>query len=124
MFFAGATKNCKSLLDNLRLNVHGTCCRLRASRILLVGISGLGAEICKNLVLSGVKSVTIVDPSPLTEDDLVSQFLAPRQDLGKNVSSFVKVEECKVLLCLVMLILSASLPYLMWHCALIIKAVE
>ena len=60
--------------------------RLRASRVLLVGIKGLGAEICKNLVLSGVKSVTIVDPDPVTEEDFVSQFLVQRQDLGKNVS--------------------------------------
>lgn len=60
--------------------------RLRSSCVLLVGIKGLGAEICKNLVLSGVKSVTIVDPSPVTEQDFVSQFLVQRQDLGKNVS--------------------------------------
>lgn len=58
--------------------------RLRASRVLLVGIKGLGAEICKNLVLSGVKSVTIVDPDPVNEEDFVSQFLVQRQDLGKN----------------------------------------
>ena len=53
---------------------------------MLVGIKGLGAEICKNLVLSGVKSVTIVDPDPVNEEDFVSQFLVQRQDLGKNVS--------------------------------------
>lgn len=58
--------------------------RLRASRVLLVGIRGLGAEVCKNLVLSGVKSVTIVDPHPVNEEDFVSQFLVQRQDLGKN----------------------------------------
>lgn len=58
--------------------------RLRASCVLLVGMKGLGAEICKNLVLSGVKSVTIVDPSPVNEQDFVSQFLVQRQDLGKN----------------------------------------
>ena len=53
---------------------------------MLVGIKGLGAEICKNLVLSGVKSVTIADPHPVNEEDFVSQFLVQRQDLGKNVS--------------------------------------
>ncbi|KAJ7373165.1 SUMO-activating enzyme subunit 1 [Desmophyllum pertusum] len=59
--------------------------RLRASCVLLVGIKGLGAEICKNLVLSGVKSVTIVDPNPVNEQDFVSQFLVQRQDIGKNI---------------------------------------
>ena len=63
--------------------------RLRASRVLLVGIRGLGAEICKNLVLSGVKSVTIVDPNPVNEQDFLSQFLVQRQDLGKNVSQLM-----------------------------------
>ena len=63
--------------------------RLRSSRVLLVGIKGLGAEICKNLVLSGVKSVTIVDPNPVNEQDFLSQFLVQRQDLGKNVSQFM-----------------------------------
>lgn len=58
--------------------------RLRASRVLLVGIRGIGAEICKNLVLSGVKSFTIVDPNPVNEQDFLSQFLVQRQDLGKN----------------------------------------
>ena len=63
--------------------------RLRASCVLLVGIKGLGAEICKNLVLSGVKSVTIVDPNPVDEQDFASQFLVQRQDLGKNVSGTI-----------------------------------
>lgn len=53
-------------------------------------MKGLGAEICKNLVLSGVKSVTIVDPSPVNEQDFVSQFLVQRQDLGKNVSHIIR----------------------------------
>ena len=36
-------------------------CRLRAARVLLVGIGGLGAEVAKNIVLSGIKSLTILD---------------------------------------------------------------
>ena len=39
-------------------------------------------------MLSGVKSLTIVDPHPVNEEDFVSQFLVQRQDLGKNVSVF------------------------------------
>ncbi|PFX20717.1 SUMO-activating enzyme subunit 1 [Stylophora pistillata] len=58
--------------------------RLRASRVLLVGMRGIGAEICKNLVLSGVKSLTIGDSNPVNEQDFLSQFLVQRQDLGKN----------------------------------------
>ena len=94
-------QNAKSIVE-VRFKPHHCCSkkwvefwwvvfllsRLRASRVLLVGIKGLGAEICKNLVLSGVKSLTIVDPHPVNEEDFVSQFLVQRQDLGKNVSVF------------------------------------
>lgn len=60
--------------------------RLRASRVLLVGIKGIGAEICKNLVLSGVKSITLMDFGQVDEQDFVAQFLVQREDLGKSVS--------------------------------------
>lgn len=58
--------------------------RLRASRVLLVGIKGIGAEICKNLVLSGVKSLTLMDSGQVDEQDFVAQFFVQREDLGKN----------------------------------------
>uniref|UniRef100_A0A8C3CTE3 SUMO1 activating enzyme subunit 1 n=1 Tax=Cairina moschata TaxID=8855 RepID=A0A8C3CTE3_CAIMO len=35
--------------------------RLRASRVLLVGLKGLGAEVAKNLILAGVKALTLLD---------------------------------------------------------------
>nr|XP_015196150.1 PREDICTED: SUMO-activating enzyme subunit 1 [Lepisosteus oculatus] len=35
--------------------------RLRASRVLLVGMRGLGAEVAKNLILAGVKGLTMLD---------------------------------------------------------------
>uniref|UniRef100_A0A8C8EUR7 THIF-type NAD/FAD binding fold domain-containing protein n=1 Tax=Oncorhynchus tshawytscha TaxID=74940 RepID=A0A8C8EUR7_ONCTS len=35
--------------------------RLRGSRVLLVGLRGLGAEVAKNLILAGVKGLTLLD---------------------------------------------------------------
>ncbi|XP_055640872.1 SUMO-activating enzyme subunit 1 [Toxorhynchites rutilus septentrionalis] len=58
--------------------------RLRSARILIAGINGLGAEIAKNIILSGVKSVTLLDDQNVKEDDFCSQFLAPRSSLGTN----------------------------------------
>ncbi|XP_058448243.1 SUMO-activating enzyme subunit 1 [Malaya genurostris] len=58
--------------------------RLRAARILIAGVNGLGAEIAKNIVLSGVKSVTLLDSKVVDESDFCSQFLAPHSSLGKN----------------------------------------
>uniref|UniRef100_A0A3Q2Q788 SUMO1 activating enzyme subunit 1 n=1 Tax=Fundulus heteroclitus TaxID=8078 RepID=A0A3Q2Q788_FUNHE len=35
--------------------------RLRGSRVLLAGLGGLGAELAKNLILAGVKGLTLLD---------------------------------------------------------------
>ncbi|XP_017026903.1 SUMO-activating enzyme subunit 1 [Drosophila kikkawai] len=58
--------------------------RLRTSKILIAGLSGLGAEITKNIILSGVNSVKLLDDKPVTEADFCSQFLAARESLGSN----------------------------------------
>lgn len=58
--------------------------RLRKARVLLVGMSSLGNEICKNILLAGIKHLTILDDKPLTENDFDSQFFSPQEDIGKN----------------------------------------
>jgi ubiquitin-activating enzyme E1 len=54
-----------------------------ACDVLLVGLSGLGLEIAKNLVLSGIRSLTILDDSPIEWSDLSSLFYASSSDVGK-----------------------------------------
>ncbi|XP_025089996.1 SUMO-activating enzyme subunit 1-like [Pomacea canaliculata] len=58
--------------------------RLRAASILLIGLRGLGAEIAKNIVLAGVKSLTLLDSTKADEDDTASQFLIPHSEIGQN----------------------------------------
>jgi len=58
--------------------------RLRASRVCILGVGGLGAEIAKNLVLAGVNQLAMVDSEKVSEEDATSQFLAPRDTVGKN----------------------------------------
>jgi len=58
--------------------------RLRAARLCLIGMRGLGCEVAKNLVLSGINSMMLVDSSVVTEEDATSQFLAPRDKIGEN----------------------------------------
>lgn len=66
----------------LNFNYHS---RLRAARILISGLNGLGAEITKNIVLAGVKSVVLLDDKNVTEADGFSQFLVPiTESQGKN----------------------------------------
>jgi ubiquitin-like 1-activating enzyme E1 A len=58
--------------------------RLRAARVLLIGVGGLGAEVAKNIVLAGVKSVTLLDAAEVTVRDSCCQFLVNRSDIGQN----------------------------------------
>lgn len=47
--------------------------RLAHSDVLVSGLGGLGVEIAKNVILGGVKSVTLHDEVPCTINDLSSQ---------------------------------------------------
>ncbi len=50
----------------------GNLKKLMGLKVLVSGISGLGAEIAKNLILTGVGSVTIHDTKKVTWGDLSS----------------------------------------------------
>lgn len=58
--------------------------RLRGSRVLLAGLGGLGAEVAKNLILAGVKGLTLLDHEKVTEDSCRAQFLVPVTAQGQN----------------------------------------
>lgn len=58
--------------------------RLRNARVLIIGLDGLGAEIVKNLVLSGVKSLLMLDDKKSTSQETSSQFLIPADKVGQN----------------------------------------
>ena len=49
--------------------------RLRASRVLLIGLGGLGAEVCKDIVLAGIKSLTIIDNENKSDANIGNRFL-------------------------------------------------
>ena len=56
--------------------------RLQQARVLVVGMGGLAAELCKNLVLAGVGGLTMMDDTIATEEDLTAQFLIDAADVG------------------------------------------
>lgn len=58
--------------------------KLRNAKVLVIGMDGLGAEIVKNIVLSGVKSVKMLDDKVATEKDLRNQFFIPPTSIGEN----------------------------------------
>ncbi|XP_056849073.1 SUMO-activating enzyme subunit 1A-like [Raphanus sativus] len=51
--------------------------RLTKSHILVSGIKGTVAEFCKNIVLAGVGSVTLMDDRLVNEEPLNANFLIP-----------------------------------------------
>ncbi|ALC40477.1 Aos1, partial [Drosophila busckii] len=63
---------------------HDAMRRMANSDILLCGLGGLGLEIAKNVILGGVKSITLHDTATCTLNDLASQFYLTQADVGKN----------------------------------------
>ncbi|CAH1797332.1 unnamed protein product [Owenia fusiformis] len=55
--------------------------RMARSNVLLSGLGGLGVEIAKNLVLAGIKSLTILDDKKARYSDLGTQFFLHESDV-------------------------------------------
>ncbi|KAI8989381.1 ubiquitin-activating emzyme E1 [Pilobolus umbonatus] len=62
---------------------HEAMKKMAIAHVLIVGMKGLGVEIAKNVILAGVKSVTIWDPSPVEISDLSAQFYLTEADIGQ-----------------------------------------
>jgi ubiquitin-activating enzyme E1 len=58
--------------------------RMQQSNVAIIGLTGLGVEIAKNVILTGVKSVTLYDEELVQYSDLSSQFYLSEQHIGKN----------------------------------------
>ncbi|CBZ34267.1 ubiquitin-activating enzyme e1, putative [Leishmania donovani] len=54
-----------------------------STHVLVVGATGLSAEIIKNVVLTGVKSVKVLDDAVVTIEDLGTNFFLRPDDVGK-----------------------------------------
>jgi ubiquitin-activating enzyme E1 len=63
---------------------HNAMRRMQNADVLLSGLGGLGVEIAKNVILGGVKSLTLHDDKNTTIKDLSSQFYLNKCSIGKN----------------------------------------
>ncbi|CAG8452464.1 12540_t:CDS:10 [Ambispora gerdemannii] len=63
---------------------HDAMKKMGTSNVLIVGLKGLGVEIAKNIILAGVKSVTLYDPEPVKICDLSTQFYLREEDIDKS----------------------------------------
>ena len=69
--------------------------KLQNLKILIIGMRGLGVEIAKNIILSGVKEVKILDQNITQIEDLGSNFFLSEENLGKprDISCLLKLKE-------------------------------
>ncbi|KOB72298.1 Ubiquitin-like modifier-activating enzyme 1, partial [Operophtera brumata] len=63
---------------------HDAMRRMASSDVLISGLGGLGVEVAKNVILGGVKSVTLHDDKTCSIFDLSSQFYLSESLIGKN----------------------------------------
>jgi ubiquitin-activating enzyme E1 len=63
---------------------RGAMKKLFATKVLISGINGLGAEIAKNVILANVNSMTLHDTKNTTHADLNSHFYLSESDIGEN----------------------------------------
>ncbi|KAG0139154.1 hypothetical protein CROQUDRAFT_111731 [Cronartium quercuum f. sp. fusiforme G11] len=57
--------------------------RMRRSSVLMINFTGITSESCKNIVLAGVGSITILDDQLVTVQDLGAGFFFRDDDIGK-----------------------------------------
>ncbi|XP_066918728.1 ubiquitin-like modifier-activating enzyme 6 [Clytia hemisphaerica] len=61
----------------------GAMHKLSKANVLIIGLGGVGVEVAKNVILAGVKSVTLLDNTKCTINDLGTQFFLRESDVDK-----------------------------------------
>lgn len=64
----------------------GAMHKLAKANVLIVGLGGVGIEVAKNVILAGVKSVTLLDNTICTVEDLGTQFFLRQEDIDAKIS--------------------------------------
>eukprot|EP00658_Telonema_sp_P-2_P013239 TRINITY_DN15010_c0_g2_i6.p1 TRINITY_DN15010_c0_g2~~TRINITY_DN15010_c0_g2_i6.p1 ORF type:complete len:1161 (-),score=378.85 TRINITY_DN15010_c0_g2_i6:31-3513(-) len=57
--------------------------KLVKMKVLVVGVRGVGIEVCKNTALAGVAAMTLHDPEPVAIQDLGTNFFLTEEDLNR-----------------------------------------
>lgn len=57
--------------------------KLTRMKVLVVGMTGVGVEVSKNIILQGTRAVTLYDPNPVEMKDLGVNFCLGEADVGQ-----------------------------------------
>lgn len=71
---------------------HEAMRRMATSDVLICGLGGLGVEVAKNIILGGVKSVTLHDTAVCSVGDLATQFYLTEAAVGRNRAEVSRVQ--------------------------------
>ena len=98
-------KNLDTNLYSRQIRTYGieTMAKLQNLRVLIIGMRGLGIELAKNVILSGVKEVKIYDKDICKINDLGSNYFISEKNIGdirdksclqklKELNSYVNVD--------------------------------
>ena len=70
--------------------------KITESTVLIIGMGGLGCEVAKNLILTGVGKLTIADRDETSMWDLGSMFVANEKDVGQPRAAVASRELSKL----------------------------
>lgn len=68
---------------------HEAMQKMMATKVLVLGVDGLGQEIAKNICLAGIRHVCLYDKSQVTVQSLGAGFYFSKSDIGKKKDASV-----------------------------------
>jgi len=63
--------------------------KLRVANVLLINVRALGSEIAKDILLSGINSLTILDNGKVSKEEYARNFLLSKDSIGSNIAEAV-----------------------------------
>eukprot|EP01083_Nonionella_stella_P243286 847892_1 len=83
--------------DQLYMIDHKSMKQLKESSVLIAGLNGLGIEIAKNVILSGIGTVTIMDHNLVEMDDVSSNCFLTLDSIGTHTRASACIESLQSL---------------------------
>lgn len=73
-------------LFSRQISTYGmdTMSKIKNIKLIVIGLRGLGIEVCKNIILTGVNKVSIFDDNICKISDLSSNFYISEEDVNKK----------------------------------------